>query len=137
MDSCDNCGRNIGKLEKSHIWRGENTVCANCLATLQQQAAPSEDEIEREIRRASPVRSSVVPQHAAYSAPPPARPSIVAPTLLTIGGFFPCAWLLFYVDQLREAQRTVEPWILFLLLLSGAAFLIGLGWFAVQRVRKD
>jgi hypothetical protein len=30
---CDNCGRLIGRLEKSHVWRG-NLVCLDCYAHL-------------------------------------------------------------------------------------------------------
>lgn len=34
MDSCDNCGRDIGDLETSYIWRNR-TVCAECSQRLQ------------------------------------------------------------------------------------------------------
>lgn len=30
---CDNCGRLIGRLEESHVWRG-NLVCGDCFAKL-------------------------------------------------------------------------------------------------------
>jgi hypothetical protein len=45
LDQCENCGHNIGKLEKSFVWK-ESVVCAECFQRLKQidEIAPSEPE---------------------------------------------------------------------------------------------
>jgi hypothetical protein len=34
---CENCGRQIGALERVQVWKEKHTVCAECLARLQAQ----------------------------------------------------------------------------------------------------
>ena len=33
METCENCGKSLGKLETAHVW-GEHVVCGNCLPAL-------------------------------------------------------------------------------------------------------
>jgi hypothetical protein len=37
LKTCDNCGRQIGKLEQTYTWKDTHTVCAECHARLQGQ----------------------------------------------------------------------------------------------------
>lgn len=45
METCENCGRAIGKLETPHVYRAEHIVCSDCKARLDPQGAMSQSPI--------------------------------------------------------------------------------------------
>lgn len=34
METCENCGRSIGKLETPYVWQGKKIVCGGCWSSL-------------------------------------------------------------------------------------------------------
>jgi hypothetical protein len=66
-----------------------------------------------------------------------AKPNTTRPALLTMLGFFPFIYALFYSEQKIQLHQHPGWDLITLVIVGGIVTVVGLTWFVVVRLRRD